>query len=53
MPTYTISEIRAHSLLHPGICTTDIIDYHKSGNELIELAERIKSERAIAAMERF
>ena len=52
MPTYTESEIRAHGLLHHGAFTTDIIDYHQAANELIELAERIKSERAIAAMEK-
>ncbi len=44
---YTVSELRAVTLLHGQWSD---VDPHEAGNQIIELAERIKSERAIAAM---
>ena len=53
MPTYLISEIQAYAILHPdGQTTTEPADYHEAGNQIIAFAERIKAERAVAAMER-
>ena len=48
---YTNSELRAQSLLGIGIAATNsAYTPHDAGNEIIELAARIKSERAIMAM---
>lgn len=51
MNHYTWSEIRAAKLLQYPF-TTEPINYHEAGNRIIELAEQIKSDRAIAAMVR-
>ena len=49
--SYTNSEIQAQMLLGKGISSTDsTYTPHDAGNEIIELAELIKSERAIMAM---
>jgi hypothetical protein len=52
----TKTEIIALNLLGqagmlPGYNTTNCPDAHTAGNKIIELAEQIKSERAVAAME--
>ncbi len=48
----TNSEYQAYILIGRGIChTNSSYTPHDAGNEIIELAERIKSERAIMAME--
>jgi hypothetical protein len=51
MPIFTRSELEAYAVLHGISGTTDLIDFHKAGNEIILLAERIKADRAISAME--
>ena len=49
--TYTGAELRAYSLSGRGGDTTDTFSPHDAGNEVIALAEQIKAERAIMAME--
>ena len=50
--TYTNAEIQAQILTGKGMYSTDsTYTPHDAGNEIIELAERIKAERAIMAME--
>lgn len=49
---FTWSEHEAQRLTGKGLyCTDSNYTPHDAGNEIIELAERIKSERAIMAME--
>ncbi len=48
--SYTNSESRAMALVHTRTSTDDPYTPHDAGNEIIELAERIKSERAIMGM---
>ena len=52
---YTRTEIKAFQLLSKSesMLTTDSEDYHEAGNLIIEMAERIKSERSIASMNNF
>jgi len=48
---YTNAEYAAQVLFRKGMmCTDSTYTPHDAGNEIIELAERIKSERAIMAM---
>jgi hypothetical protein len=50
----TFSEIVAYGLLQQGPVTneTNQDSIHDAANHIIELAERIKAERAVAAMEK-
>ncbi len=51
LATYTWAECQAQNLLGIGLYSTNsTYTPHDAGNEIIELAERIKSERAIIAM---
>lgn len=51
LAAYTNAEYQAQLLTGKGINSTDsTYTPHDAGNEIIELAERIKSERAIMAM---
>ena len=48
---YTYSELEAQMLLGIGINSTEsTYTPHDAGNDIIELAERIKADRAIMAM---
>lgn len=50
--TYTISEMEAQRLIGKGFSSTDSkYTAHDAGNEVIALAEQIKAERAVIAME--
>lgn len=55
MDTLTIHEIIAYQLLRGcgGSSNVSVQDYHKAANDIIILAEKIKAERAIAAMNPF
>lgn len=46
----TRSELIAYYLLGSGMCTTEPVNFSEYGNELIILAEKIKAERAVIAM---
>jgi len=49
----TYSEIVAYQLLRgEKSLTTEFVDYHKSADRIILLAEKIKAERATIAMQR-
>jgi hypothetical protein len=53
---FTKTEVIAVNLLGqagmlPGYNTTNCPDPHTAGNKIIELAEQIKAERAVATME--
>ena len=49
--SYTDSELQAQILLGIGMNSTDsTYTPHNAGNDVIELAERIKADRAIMAM---
>ena len=50
---YTRSEMNAKLLMGKGINdTASTYTPHDAGNEIIALAEQIKAERAVAAMEK-
>ena len=49
---YTCGELRAFLLIGGGSATDSIYSPHQAGNEIIALAEQIKAERAIMAMEK-
>jgi hypothetical protein len=48
---YTHGELKAYQLLGCGSSTDSKQGPHDAGNEIIALAEQIKAERAIMAME--
>jgi glutamine cyclotransferase len=51
---YTSAEFTAYQVMRQcegwGMCTDDKRTMHDAGNKIIELAERIKAERAVAAI---
>ncbi len=53
MTVFTWGELEAHDLLYGsgGSNSISVPNFHAAGNKIIELAERIKAERAVAAMQ--
>jgi hypothetical protein len=52
MNTFTVHEIIAYQLLHNSDSYDNSNpDFHKAGDDIILLAEKIKAERAICAMQ--
>ena len=49
---YSCGELRAFLLIGSGSGSDSIYSPHHAGNEIIALAEQIKAERAIMAMEK-
>lgn len=47
---YTKSEFTAYQLLSRFYNLTEITDMHEAGNRIIILAEKIKAERAVLAI---
>jgi len=49
---FTNSELTAFAPLNPaGFNTTEPVNFHECGDQIIILAEKIKAERAVCAME--
>jgi hypothetical protein len=52
METITFAEIAAYQLLYGSnmITKTEAQDFHNAGDKIIMMAEKIKAERAVVAM---